>query len=234
MHTSTSGSLHDVVRLLQSSLETWDRANDSVRTRRKDGTVCEFLAITRQVGAGAADVARIVSDRTGWPVFDRELLQAMTDDDESRAAVYARLDERDVGWIEQVLSLLLVGSFKPHDYFPRLVRTILTLARGASAIFIGRGADLILPADHGLRVRLVAPVSQRIAAYGARMKLDPEAARAVVQRIDQERADFVRRHFPSKADDPTRTDLAINMKYFGAKDAAELILDAMNRRGIIE
>jgi len=234
MTMSTTSNLQDVVRLLQSSLETWDRANESLRGRRKDAAVCEFLTITRQLGTGAADVACLVSAQIGWPVFDRELLSAMTENDESREKVYARLDERDVGWLEQMMSLLIVGAFKPHDYFPRLTRTILTLARGAPAIFIGRGADLILPADHGLRVRLVAPLAQRAAAYAEMKGIDAATARSEVQRVDHERADFVRRHFPGKADDPTRTDLVINMRNFGAADAAYLIIDALRRRGLVD
>lgn len=220
-------------RLVERQLRNWELARGSGAPRRDARQVYDFITISRQMASGGADVAIRLGEQLGLAVFGKEVLQTMASDDAVRARLYEWVDERDASWLEQFLDYLLRGRFPPHDYFYRLTRTVLTIARGAPAIFVGRGADQILPRDHGLRVRVVAPFEQRVERYARREGLEREAAVVQVRRIDRERAEFIQRHFHRDINDPTRADLTINMEHLSTEAAVRVIKLALVERGIV-
>ena len=118
----------------------------------------------------------------------------------------------------------VTAEFARNDYFHRLTQTILSLARQGHAVFLGRGAHLILPAERGFRVRLVAPFEMRLRRFAKESGLPPDRARAGLTRIENERADFLRKHFRIDTADETRHDLTINLERFSLDQAVDLVL----------
>lgn len=202
------------------------------KTPEKRDEVAEFVTISRRVGSTGGLISQMLGKRLGWPVFDREILQHMAGDDDVRTRLYEKMDERDTSWIESALRWLLQGEFRKEDYFVRLSETVLALARQGPAIFLGRGADLVLPRERGLRVRLIASEETRVAAYAQQHGLDEKAARAEMRRIDADREIFIRNHFDIDPDEPTRFDMLLNLDRFSTEDVLELIATALGRRGV--
>ena len=151
-------------------------------------------------------------------MFGREILEAMAEDDAIRRRIYSRMDERDLTWWEESLRAVLDADFVRNDYFKRLCETVLSLARQARSVFVGRGADLILPANRGLRVRLVASSESRVRRYAAATGRDEEKARREVERIEKERAEFLHHRFRTDASDPLRHDLIVNLDRWETED----------------
>ena len=178
-------------------------------------------------------MATALGKRLNWPVFDKEILQAMGRDDRVRARLYEYLDERDLGWIEDSLRWLMEGEFRKDDYFRRLSETILAIARQGRAIFLGRGADLLLPRNRGLRVHLAAPPEHCARNLAKRDNTSEALARAEVERIQRERTDFLRRHFGRAAHEPCRHDMVLNMDRFAVAEVVELICQALRSRGVM-
>lgn len=221
----------EIARLLERQLRRWELARGQrfgVTPPRKQ--VFDFVTLSRQVGAGGFAVSARVGELLGWPVFSQELLHAMAGDSLTRQHIFEQLDERDHTWLEELLGWLLIGKYTPDDYFPRMTRTVLSLARRGPGVFLGRGVDLILPRDHGLRVRLVASEEIRVARFAERMGLDDAAAREHMKRIERERTDFLRHHFRPVRDPFERFDLTINTGRTPQEEAAEVIVEAMRLR----
>ena len=168
----------------------------------------------------------MLGERLGWPVFEKEILHEMAGDDAKREQVYASMDERDMSWCEEVLRSLTQPEFVKNDYFHKLCKTILALARQSCAIFIGRRADLILPRNVGLRARIIAPFSTRIQRLVERRGLSAEAAAQEVERLEEERAGFTRKYFRVDPHDPQSYDLIINLNRFSFREAVDLIMSA--------
>lgn len=133
------------------------------------------------------------------------------------------MDERDLGWLEEVLRSFVEPQFVKNDYVRRLGETVLSLARQGSAVFIGRGVDLILPRDMGLRIRIVAPRERRIRTMAERQGISPADARRALERLEHERAQFIERHFRAAERDPERYDLMINLDRISQAQAVDLI-----------
>jgi hypothetical protein len=218
----------DIARLVEKQLRNWELARQQRPTTSvsKPHQAEDFVCISRQVGTHGEEVAERVGEVLGWPVFGRQILEAMAGDDEHRRRVYASMDERDLGWWEETLRSLMEGEFVRNDYYRRLCETLLSLAGQANSVFLGRGADLILPRNRGFRVRLVAPEEDRLRGFAGTLGLDRGRGPTEMHRIEQERIRFFRHHFGVDPDDPMRYDITINLARFAPEQAVDLILEA--------
>jgi hypothetical protein len=218
-------------KLIEQQLGKWELAHrDHPADAPAREAVENFICISRMVGIDGHDIGVLVGDRLGWPVFGREILEAMAEDDAIRRRIYSRMDERDLTWWEESLRAVLDADFVRNDYFKRLCETVLSLARQGRSVFVGRGSDLILPSGRGLRVRLVAGLNSRIRWYAEAAGLDADKARRELERVEKERGDFLHHRFGADASDPLRHDLVLNLDRWGAEDVVGMILDAYRRR----
>lgn len=233
MSTQSIGSPGDMRRVVERQLTNWEIA----KTQRFDNAgrptdVHHFVCIARQVGAGGREIAQLLGQKTGWSVFDRELLHTMAEDDETRERLYERLDEHDMNWLEQMLDWVIQARFTSDDYFSRLTRVILVLARGGPAIFLGRAADLILPRNQGLRVQIIAPLERRLRRLAQRQNASAENAERELRRLEHDRAEFVKNHFGRDALDTLRFDLVLNTDTWTDAQSVDLMLAALHARGM--
>lgn len=227
----------DIGQLVETQMRNWEiaraqKTEDPVRTGEQE--VQQFIAISRAVGLPGYTVAEHLHERLGWPIFDREILNAMAENNEYRRRVYAQLDQRDVSWLEDSLRAVVQGHFSQEAYLHRLIEAVFSLARKGHAIFLGRGTDLILPVDLGLRVRLTADHDYCVGGLAKMRNLSYQAAMHQVDVIEQERADFVRRSFRVAPDDENRFDIILNLRTFTVPQVVDFIMEALRFRGIVD
>lgn len=222
-----------VAKLVERQMRNWELARSQrIPSEAEDRPEVEdFVCISRDVGAGANRIVVMLGERLGWPVFDKEILHAMAGDDAIRERIYASMDERDIGWCEETLRVFIQPEFVKNDYFHQLTKTLLSLTRQGSAVFIGRGADLILPRDAGLRVRIVAPLAARTRRMAERRGFSEDEARKEIQRLEEERAGYIRQHFHVDVHDPERYDLVINLARISTIQAVDMIESARETLG---
>jgi len=194
-----------------------------------------YIALSRSMGSGGRTVADLLSQRLGWDVYDKEIVEHMAADDGVRRRLYQLMDERRDNWLDAILRPIALGpGALRNDYFRRLRLAIATIASQSNAIFLGRGAGLLLPSDRGIHVRLIADREKRIAAHAARQSLDPQKAAAEVDRIDREREQFLTGHFGSVRDEAERYDLVLNMTGCSPAQAADLSVALLRQRVSLE
>jgi cytidylate kinase len=194
--------------------------------------------VSREAGTLGTAVAREVGKRLGWQVHDHELLERIAQDMHVRTALIESVDERHQNsLLEAVEAFLAVPSgseWQPlvceSSYVRHLVETVLALGVHGQCIIVGRGAAFILPAETTLRVRLVAPVKERIATLRRTLALSEKEAALRVRTLDRERNDFVRDHFLKDPADPTHYDLVLNAGRLSVAEEAGLIIDALHHR----
>ena len=228
MSVKKAGRDRDVARIAERQMRNWELARGQrvAAAEVRGAKVAEFITISREVGAGGSEVAAAVGTRLGWPVFDKEILHFMAGDDAIRERIYRSMDERDLSWCEEALRSLTEPEFVRNDYFHRLCETVLTLARQGSAVFLGRGADLILPREIGVRVRIVAPMAKRMERVMKREALSAEAARAMIERSESERAAFLMNHFDVDMGGALRHDVVLSLDRMSVEQGVELVLSA--------
>ncbi len=188
------------------------------------------IALSRQAGADGLAVARAVGERLDWPVYDRELLKRVGEETGLHASLLEGVDETRRGWLQEALLTFTSRPAVNQSFYVRhLLESLLALAANGECLIVGRGAAQVLPPATTLRVRLVAPLADRVATIRGRLGLtEPEAARWVAH-TDEDRIRFVRDHFHKDPTDPVRYDLVLNTARLTVAECADLIVATLNR-----
>jgi len=195
------------------------------------------IALARELGTDGTLVAQEVGKLLGWHVYDHELLENIAQEMGLRTALLASVDERKQSWVVEMVQGFTTG-FEKSDrgatvsesaYVQHLVQTVLTLGIHGECVIVGRGAAFILPAETTLRVRLVGPVQERIAALSHNLGISELEATRRVQTIDRERTEFVQNRFQKDPTDPRNYDLILNALRLSVTQRAEVIVETLHR-----
>ena len=231
-------SLDCVGGTLEHLCRHWEerQKSDAAHPESSDGPRAMTIALSREAGVLGTGVAHEVGGLLGWPVYDHELLERVAEDLGVRTKLLESVDERRVGWLTETFeSVLGVPHVSESAYVHGLVKTILALGSHGQCIIVGRGAAFILPAQRTLRVRLVAPREDRVAALSKRLNLSESEANARLAVMDRERKEFVQEHLFKDPTDPQNYDLVINFSRFGVSGCAQLTVHALQcRQDLVE
>jgi cytidylate kinase len=188
------------------------------------------VAISREAGAGGVSVAREVARRLGCPMYDREVLEKIAEEMRRPKSEVAALDERPVGWLEELFAGMLHESRVTGDtYVKYLVGALRGLVLMGPCVIVGRGSSCVLPPETTLRVRLVASLPDRIRTARHRFGMTEREAAAWVYRTDEERARFLKRYFRVDSADPHLHDIVLNTSRLSSEECADVIVRAYRR-----
>lgn len=162
------------------------------------GRSWRYLTISRQFGAGGAELAEQLASRLGWTLGDRELLHQSGALGGLATPRLIQLDERGPEFLER-LSLLQESA----AYFDGLRAALAELVARGPAVLVGRGANLLVTDEAALHLRLVATDDDRLERVMRRRWLAAPAATALIEREDRARAEFHRHFFRVEWADPT-------------------------------
>lgn len=188
------------------------------------------IAISREAGANGSAIGRLLGEQLGWPVYDYELVERIASDMSLRSELLESVDEKRISWLQE-----LVESFSSESpvtesaYIRHLVETLLTLAIHGECIIVGRGANVIMPSETTLRIRLVAPIWARITTVQKRRNLSFEGAQRWIEKTERDRTRFIKDYFQKEAGDPPHHDLVLNTSRFSLETSAEIIIDVLHR-----
>lgn len=217
--------------LTEALIQAENRRRESLAGDDK-ALATEFtIAISRQVGARGTSLAREVGRRLNWPVYDHELVERLAQELHASVREVEEADERPGNWVvETAESLSFMPRVDEMRYAYRLRRLLLALGRKGSCIIVGRGAAHLLPPATTLRVRLVAPLEDRVAYMAGKLKQPSKQVEHHIEATQRERLRFVRDHFHRDASDPVNYDLVLNVGSMPIPVCAELIMDALRSR----
>ncbi len=226
-----------IARYVEQQMRNWEIGRAHEATQQPSQvieTIHPYVAISREFDPQADRLAEDLCQCLGWPKFDREILDYMAEKADVRHRLYELLDERERNWLQQLIDLLeplgTDASLARGEYFGRLTRAIVAIAQQQSAIFVGRGANFILPRNRGLAVRIIAPLKDRVQRLRQQEGLDDRTARRRLRDIESRRADFLASHFGSHPYDPRKYDLILNAGTLGVPDMSCLVRLAAERK----
>ena len=190
-----------------------------------------YITISRQVGSGGDEVARLLTEMMRWELYDKDILNFMSENMNVQKEVLEKVNERSTGWIEDVMAPLFTDRpVTQIDYYRHLVRVLFLIAQEGKAIIVGRCAGLVLPRERGLSVRITAPLELRVKRYAAEQHLKAEEARAAVLKAEEEREEFVKNFLNKRVGDAKYYDLICNTEKLSAMSVAKLIWRAVDLR----
>ncbi|MFH0982987.1 MAG: cytidylate kinase-like family protein [Planctomycetota bacterium] len=220
-----------VEKIVERQMRNWELARSQKQAAPQAHRTFEFITISRQKSSGGSALARRLGERIGWQVYDREILNYMAHNDAVQGKIYEFADEHAEGYLESILKNLgFEGPSEGSDYFRKLVSSVGMIAQSNHAIFVGRGVNFVLPAEHGLRVRVVAPEDLRFKRYAEGNGCSLAAAAAAVRRLDADRAKFLREHFDVDGSSPEHYNMVVNTAMLTTDMAVAMVVEGLEHK----
>ena len=167
----------------------------------------KVITIEREFGCGGGAISERLAERLGWKLFDRQLTSEIAKLAEVEESVAEDCDERLDSLLYRLGKVFWRGSYErgltianekifDTDRLVFLVRQVIEDAANAgNCVIVGRGAPWFLRGrPDTLSFFLYAPRSEKIRRLKNRIKDDVEAVE-LLNRVDSERAAFVKRYF---------------------------------------
>ena len=219
--TSTSSD-QGWIGWLKGLLPRQNRASkgDSNAPQAKFNTVW----LNREAGSGADIIARQVAERLRWAVYNEEVVEVISRRMQVAPDLVKSLDELAPGMIQDWLLPLREQHYAPQEtYLEHLEHLIQEVGRVGDAVIVGRGAGFLLPADRTLRVRIVAPLSNRASRLSDRMGVSVRTARRAARDLDRRRRQFDWALYRKESDDPHNYHMTLDSTALGIPICVDLI-----------
>jgi cytidylate kinase len=189
------------------------------------------ITISRQAGAGGRRLAEALAERLALDLHDRNIVEKIARDSRLSREMIEELDETEMNqarlWVQGVLNRRI---FMRDQYHLAVVKVVTALASRGGAVFLGRGAHLILGEAATLRLRLVASHRTRLQNILDRTNLSRAEARALMDETDRRRAQHTRKVFRMEPGKAEHFDLVLNTERLNLEDQIDLVLQALLAR----
>lgn len=187
-----------------------------------------IITISRQMGSGSIPIAHEIADRLGYTLVDGEAIMQVADEYGLSAESIEQADEKPPHFVETLDS-------KQEIDLHLIELIVLEYALKGNVIIYGRGGqDLLKDIRSVLRVCIIAPFEERVERWAEREWLDPDYARVLVRKSDQQRAGFIKYYFDRDWDDPLFYDLTINTQRLSLETAVKIISESINDQNLVE
>ena len=188
------------------------------------------VTISRETGARGGGIAKRVAERLGWQTVNQEMMGFLTQNEDARIEFLAEVSPTGRAWANRQVDRLVADRKVVGPEAVELIRLVFLVAARGEVVLVGRGAGILLPTDTTVNVRIVAPLEQRIAYLGQKLRLTTVEAAEEVEARDRVRSAM---HLSLASRDPadlTQYDLVLNSGRLGEAVAAELIVQAVRAK----
>ena len=184
-----------------------------------------IVTISRESGTGGEAIGRAVAGKLGYEYFDKK-------------AIFRDLEEHGKQWARVGKG---TGRALPHRL--GTVRPVVRRGRGPGGgphpsacsegqrRHHGRGRQLApREVPYALRLRITAPIEERIQRVCDRENVNREAAERLIESADHERSSYVRSVYRRDISDSEDYDLVLNLEKLGFDEVVALIVDEIPAR----
>lgn len=199
-----------------------------------------IITLEREYGSGGGAIAEKLAARLGWKLWDQLLTEEIARRMECECSAVEEHEEKRDPVYYRLLKAFMRGSFEGSLNAPRLkmvdtecVREVVQqmlpqIAEAGDCVIVGRGSAYYLgKRPDAFHVFIYAPFQDRVRRLQLAGKSEKEAIE-LVDTVDRDRADFIKRYFDVDWPGRHRFHLMVNSG-MGEEIAVELVLDAIAR-----
>ncbi len=177
-----------------------------------------IITVSRGSHSGARAIAEGVAARLGVPCVSREIIVEAAEEAGIPMRVMGEALDRPPSFLERLS--------RDRDAYAVFVRAALYRhAAAGSFVYHGHDGHLLLDLPNVLRVRVVAPLAQRVAAVMDALSLAEKDALRHIARTDDHRAKWTRFLYGVDWNDPLLYDLVLNIEKMGVEAGVGLVAD---------
>jgi len=199
---------------------------------------CRVIGISRSLGAGGEEVARLVADKLGFRLVDDEIIARAAEKAGVTPESMAKV-EHSPSLIERILKYMGTapvdagfGAYVPpavgasESYEGIITSVIRETAVAGNVVILAHGASIPLAGTKGLLRVLVSGSGDARAARLAAEGTDSAKARKQIDESDGQRREYLQRFYDVRQESPSHYDLIISTDTITPASAAALITAA--------
>jgi len=191
-----------------------------------------FITISREYGSGGYAIGELMLqllNRTTtphpWKLYDRNLVDKIIADHGLSEELRSTLEEHQLSKLNDWVASVFEHKPPQVVLVEKTAVTVRSLALRGQAIIMGRGGMVATKGiKGGLHIHLVAPLEDRV-NYTCRMTgEDRETVAKRTERMDHERAEYVRAYYGADLQDATLFHAVLNTSRLGYARTARTIV----------
>jgi cytidylate kinase len=184
-----------------------------------------ILTISREFGSGGREIGQAVARELQYEYVDKaKILNDLR-------AIGKNWEEWGKDLDEHCPTIWEKYDWSFRGFGALIQNAILNYALQDRVVIMGRGANFLL---HGIpfayRIRVVAPLEERIARIIVRESVDRETAQWLVEKTDRDRSSFINALYGKPWDEPKEYDAVFNTAVLTLGEIAALISSALVER----
>lgn len=213
-------------QIVEEQVQRWQLLKKTAPEKQTPPTI----TLSREPGSGGRVIAEALADELGFDIFHQEMIQQLADSARIHQRLLETLDEKGMNVLEEwISSLVNKQHLWPDQYLKYLMKLVGIIGRHGNAIIVGRGANLMLPSDGCLKLRVIAPRRNRIENVAGLHNVSRQEAERRIIRTESERRAFVRKYFNADIDDPLNYDMVLNTGRLDVKAAVRAVRGVLGR-----
>lgn len=196
----------------------------------------QIYTIGREFGSEGCEVGRLLAERLGVKLYDKELLAQAAKDSGFCEEIFKNHDEKPTNSFlySLVMDTYSGGNYSStpfldmplnHKVFLAQFDTIKKIAERESCVIVGRCADYALASNPDcLNVFVHADLEDRIKAVSKRNDVTENKAKDLIQKKDKQRASYYNYYTCKKWGDSRSYDLTLNTSKIAPEQCVDIIL----------
>ncbi len=192
-----------------------------------------IITIGREPGSGGKLIAEELSKLTGFPIYDKELINEASKESGLSEEFIEKMDEKvshsTLGGLFGLRNSLMDEVFSSNylsneSLFNIQSNVIKKIASKKPAIFVGRCADYVLKNNANVfNVFITAPKKERIKRLSKRNEISEQKAKELIDKMDKKRKSYYNYYSNKHWGHANSYHLSIDSSKIGIKESAELI-----------
>ncbi len=183
-----------------------------------------IVTISRGTLSGGARLAESLGSRLGLKVISREVVV-------EAAKTYGVSEEDIRKSLETPPGFWDTFARRRQQYILAVQATLAEMVAQDNVVYHGIAGQLLLrELPNVLRIRLIAPLEQRIRNAMMQHNISREEAVRLIRKADEDRAAWCRKVYDVDVTDPSLYDLVLNLGTMSLETATEMVADLLGRK----
>lgn len=198
-----------------------------------------IINVGRQLGSGGHDIGRMLALDFGAKYYDRELLNLAAKESGFSEKVFEQNDERK-GFFKGLFNMgsphvnsgsVYKSSVSQESLFQFQSDAIIKAAKEGSCVFVGRCADYVLrDFPNAVNIFITASMEYRVEQIMNKQHLDEEAAKAFIEKRENQRAEYYNYFTGKKWGHAASYDLCIDSSILGIMETEKIIAEFIRKK----
>ena len=200
------------------------------------------ITINRELGSGGRTVGRLLSEKLGVPFYDKAVIDGLVQKSGLSPERIEEIKAQKKSWwndINTYYQTLVNSASMPMDaevkldnasMFATEQRILQELASQSSCVVAGRTGFMVFREwPNHLNIFIQASMEHRVQRVMRRQNVSEQEARDIIAKMDATREAYIKKYEDTSRYDTRNYQLVISMDDLSEADAAEIIMDFVDR-----